>query len=379
MKTLALYFHIPFCNGKKCDYCNFVSYVDKDAQMEKYVDSLIKEIKLRGEKEGKEYKISSVYFGGGTPSVLKPGMITNIMIAIKQNFKLLQNVEITIECNPETATEDKLREYLIAGINRISFGVQTLNDKILNLIGRRHNSKQAKEAIMLAKKVGFKNISVDVMLGLPKQTLGDVKKMTRFLIKSGVNHVSAYSLILEKGTVLYDKVKVGALSVPSEDDTVEMYNLVYDLLSKAGLKRYEVSNFAMLDYESKHNQNYWKLGEYLAFGIGGHSYMNDTRFANTDDFDKYIKSIEENTFPIVMVEKLSLTMRREEAIMLELRTREGLNIEEFDDKFGGHILRDKKKEIEFLSSKGFISLRNGYIKVSENAYYVLNSIIMKLI
>ena len=159
----------------------------------------------------------------------------------------------------------------------------------------------------------------------------------------------------------------------------EMYNLVYDLLSKAGIKRYEVSNFAMLDYESKHNQNYWKLGEYLAFGIGGHSYMNDTRFANTDDFDKYIKSIEENTFPIVMVEKLSLTMRREEAIMLELRTREGLNIEEFDDKFGGHILRDKKKEIEFLSSKGFISLRNGYIKVSENAYYVLNSIIMKLI
>ena len=379
MKTLALYFHIPFCNGKKCEYCNFVSFTNKENLMETYVDALIREIRMRGEKEGKEYKVSSIYFGGGTPSTLKQGMITNILIAIKQNFKLLNNVEITIECNPETATEDKLREYLIAGINRISFGVQTLNDKILTLIGRRHDSKQAKAVVGLAKQVGFKNISVDMMIGLPKQTMTDVKKMTKFLIKSGVSHVSCYSLILEKGTVMYDKVKVGALTVPSEDETVEMYNFVYDTLSKAGLKRYEVSNFALLDYESKHNQNYWKLGEYLAFGIGGHSYMNDTRFANTEDFDKYIKSIKENTFPIVSVEKLSLSMKREETIMLGLRTREGLNIEEFDYKFGGHILRDKKAEIEFLSSRGFISLRNGCIKVSENAYYVLNSIIMKLI
>ena len=163
-----------------------------------------------------------------------------------------------------------------------------MNDKILALIGRRHDSKQAKAVVGLAKQVGFKNISVDMMIGLPKQTMADVKKMTKFLIKSGVSHVSCYSLILEKGTVMYDKVKVGALTVPSEDETVEMYNFVYDTLSKAGLKRYEVSNFALLDYESKHNQNYWKLGEYLAFGIGGHSYMNDTRFANEVFYPKAI-------------------------------------------------------------------------------------------
>lgn len=379
MKTLSLYIHIPFCNKKKCDYCNFVSFVDKQALMQKYVDALIEEIKMRGKKEGKNYKISSIFFGGGTPSVLGVGMISNIMIALKQNFRFLRNVEITVECNPETATEEKLREYKLAGINRMSFGVQTLNDKILKLIGRQHTAKQAKEAVELAKDVGFQNISVDMMLGLPGQKIGDVKKMVRFLVRQKVNHVSAYSLILEPGTVMYDKVKVGALKVPSEDETVEMYNTVYDLLSRAGLKRYEVSNFSMLDYECKHNQNYWKLGEYLAFGVGGHSYMNDTRFANTEDFDKYINSIENDTFPIVSVEKLSLNMRREESIMLGLRTREGINIEDFDNEYGGHILKDKKQEIEFLSSRGFISLRNGHIKVSENAYYVLNSIIMKLI
>lgn len=347
--------------------------------MDEYVEALIKEIKMRGTKEGKEYKISSIFFGGGTPSVLSDGQMTKIMIAIKQNFRLLPNAEITIEANPESITESKLREYLLVGINRLSIGVQSLNDKLLVSIGRRHTSKQAKDAISLAKKIGFKNINVDMMIGLPGQTLSDVKKMVKYLIKEKVNHVSAYSLILEPGTVLQEKVRVGVVKLPSEDETVEMYNLVYDLLSRAGIKRYEVSNFSMLDYECKHNQNYWRLGEYLAFGVGGHSYMNDTRFANIDDFDKYLQSVENNTLPIVSVEKLSFNERREETIMLALRTSEGLNLEEFDNRFGGHFLRDKKKEIEFLSSRGFISLRNGYLKVSENAYYVLNSIILKLV
>ncbi len=379
MNTLALYFHIPFCNERKCDYCSFISFCNKKDRMDEYVDALIKEIKMRGAKEGKEYKISSIFFGGGTPSVLSDGQMTKIMIAIKQNFRLLPNAEITIEANPESITESKLREYLLVGVNRLSIGVQSLNDKLLAAIGRRHTSKQAKEALSLAKKIGFKNINVDMMIGLPEQTLSDVKKTVKYLIKERVNHVSAYSLILEPGTVLQEKVRVGVIKLPSEDETVEMYNLVLDMLSHAGIKRYEVSNFAMLDYECKHNQNYWRLGEYLAFGVGGHSYMKDTRFANTDDFDKYLQSIENNTLPIVSVEKLSFNERREETIMLALRTREGLNLEEFDNRFGGHFLRDKKKEIEFLSNRGFISLRNGYLKVSENAYYVLNSIILKLV
>lgn len=379
MKNLALYIHIPFCNQKKCDYCSFISYCDKKDEFDDYIDHLMKEIKLRGLSEGNQYKISSIYFGGGTPSVLREGDITNIMLQIKRYFKLLPNVEITIEANPDSITEEKLREYLLVGINRISIGVQSINDKLLSSIGRLHNSKQAKQAIKLAQKVGFKNISVDMMIGLPSQTLKDVKKMAKFVAKSHVQHVSCYSLIVEPNTVLQEKLKAGVVTLPSEDETVEMYNLAYEIFKKAGLKRYEVSNFAIEDYECKHNQNYWQLGEYLALGIAGHSYMKDTRFANVEDYNKYITSLDNDTFPIVSVEKLNLNMRREETLMLALRTREGLKIDEYDYKFGGHILKDKKKQVEFLCKNGFISVKNDYLRVCDNAFYVLNRIILMLI
>lgn len=379
MNTLALYFHIPFCHNKKCDYCSFVSYCNKDDEKKIYVDALMKEIAMRGEEIGSKYKISSIYFGGGTPSMLDEGVFTNIMIQIKKYFRLLNNCEITIEVNPDSITEDKLREYLLIGVNRLSIGVQTLNDDLLKVIGRQHTSKQAKMAVELAKKVGFKNISIDMMIGLPYQTIADAKKMAKFVTKSKVQHVSCYSLIVEDGTSIAEKLKAGVIDLPSEDDTVEMYNLCLETFEKAGLMRYEVSNFAVPDYESKHNMTYWEMGEYLAFGLAGHSYMNDTRFANTSDFAKYIENINNDTLPIVSVEKLSLKKRKEEAVMLGLRTREGLDIEAFDYKYGGHILRDKKKEIDFLHMHGFITIKNGHICVSHNAYYVLNSIILKLI
>lgn len=379
MNTLSLYFHIPFCHNKKCEYCSFVSYCSKEDEQSIYVDALMKEIRLRGEEIGKSYKISSIYFGGGTPSMLNEGVFTNLMIQIKKYFRLLSNCEITIEVNPDSVTEAKLREYLLSGINRLSIGVQTLNDDILKVIGRQHNAKQAKNVVVLAKKVGFKNISLDMMIGLPFQTLNDVKKMIKFVTKSKVQHVSCYSLILEDGTPLANKVRAGALTPPSDDDTVEMYNLCLHSFEKAGLKRYEVSNFSLEDYESKHNMTYWTMGEYLAFGVAGHSYMNDTRFANTKDFDKYIESISSDTLPIVSVEKLSLRKRKEEAIMLGLRTKDGIDIEAFDYKFGGHLLRDKKNEIDFLHLHGFITFRKGRLCVSDNAFYVLNSIILKLI
>ena len=356
-----------------------MSYCSKEDEQSIYVDALMKEIRLRGEEIGKSYKISSIYFGGGTPSMLNEGVFTNLMIQIKKYFRLLSNCEITIEVNPDSVTEAKLREYLLSGINRLSIGVQTLNDDILKVIGRQHNAKQAKNVVALAKKVGFKNISLDMMIGLPFQTLNDVKKMIKFVTKSKVQHVSCYSLILEDGTPLANKVRAGALTLPSDDDTVEMYNLCLHSFEKAGLKRYEVSNFSLEDYESKHNMTYWTMGEYLAFGVAGHSYMNDTRFANTKDFDKYIESISSDTLPIVSVEKLSLRKRKEEAIMLGLRTKDGIDIEAFDYKFGGHLLRDKKNEIDFLHLHGFITFRKGRLCVSDNAFYVLNSIILKLI
>lgn len=380
MKKLSLYIHIPFCNKKKCNYCSFISFCNEPQSIkDAYVDALIKEINIRAKQFGKNYQIPSVYFGGGTPSTLDKGQFTKIMVALKRGFKFLNNTEITIEVNPESVTEEKLEEYKINGVNRISIGAQSLNDRCLKSIGRLHSAKTFKEALKKVKLAGFKNINVDMMIGLPFETKKDAKNMIRYLYKNKVPHISCYSLILEENTKLYEDVKEGKIKVLDEDESVNMYNACYDALKKYGYRRYEVSNFCKPDYECLHNLNYWNLGEYLSFGIAGHSYMNDTRFNNLEDLKSYLNSLERNIVPVMRVEKLSLNERKEEYIMLHLRTSEGLNIKELDEMFSGHLLVDKKKEIDFLTKNGFISIKQDILKVQDNAFYVLNSIISKLI
>ena len=347
--------------------------------MEDYVSCVLKEIKIQGEKYCKSHKVSSIYIGGGTPSVLKDGMIGRILTQIKNSFKLLQDCEISVEVNPNSVTEKKLREYKLAGVNRLSIGAQTINDNILKLLARQHNAKDTKTAIKLAKKMGFENINVDMMLALPSQKLKDVKKMAKFLIKQKIQHISPYSLILEEGTPLYKLVKQGKVTLPTEDEAVEMYNCTYNILNKNGFKRYEVSNFSIPDYESKHNLNYWQMGEYLACGLAGHSFIDNVRFANADSLVNYITSLKQDKIPVTFQEKTTLMQRKEEAIMLFLRTRDGIDIKEFDNKFGGHLMTDKKKEIEFLTKHNLVSVKSGFLRVNDNAYYVLNSIIAKLV
>lgn len=375
---MSIYVHIPFCKSK-CHYCNFVSYCNQNDKMEDYVSSVVEEIKLQGKQYGSTRKISSIYIGGGSPSVLKDGMIAKIMTQIKNSFSLLPNCEISIEVNPGSVTEKKLMEYKLVGFNRLSIGGQTLNQKILDLLGRNHLVAHTKEAIKLAKLVGFKNINVDMILALPTQKISDIKNMAKFLIKQKIPHISAYSLILEEGTPLYKSVKQGKVKLPSEDESVEMYNTVYNILKKHGYVRYEVSNFSYPDYESKHNQNYWQMGEYLAIGLAGHSFVNNTRTANTDNIDEYIEKIKDKKIPIVSKENISPSQRKDETIMLALRTNEGLDLKEFANQFNTNLLVTKKREIEFLQSHNFISVKNGYLKVADNAFYVLNSIIAKLV
>ena len=378
MKKLSIYIHIPFCL-RKCTYCNFISFCNKNDKKEDYVNAVCQEIKLRGKEIGKYYDVTSVYIGGGSPSTLKEGQVAKIMSELKNNFRLLQNCEISIETNPGSVTEKKLLEYKLVGVNRLSIGGQTLNEDILKILGRHHSVKDTKMAIKLAQKIGFENLNVDMMLALPTQKLSDVKKMAKFLVKKDIKHISPYSLILEPSTSLHKQVESGRVSLPSEDDSVAMYNWVYDFLTKKGYVRYEVSNFCQPDYESKHNLNYWQMGEYIAFGLAGHSYLNNTRFANTEDFDKYVDTIKEGKLPVVLKEKLTVGQRKDETLMLALRTSEGLNLKEFDAQFNCRLLVDKKKEIEFLTRHNFISVKKGYLRVNDNAFYVLNSIIAKLV
>ena len=341
--------------------------------------SVCNEIKLRGKEIGKYYDVTSVYIGGGSPSVLKEGQIAKIMSELKNNFRLMQNCEISVECNPGSVTEKKLLEYKLVGVNRLSIGGQTLNENILKVLGRRHTVKDTLNAIKLAKKIGFENLNVDMMLALPTQKLKDVKKMASFLVKKKIAHISPYSLILEPSTPLYKQVANKKVTLPTEDESVEMYDYVFDFLTKKGYKRYEVSNFSLPDYESRHNLNYWQMGEYVAFGLAGHSYLNNTRFANTEKLEEYIETIEKGEIPVVSKEKVTINQRKDETIMLALRTSEGLNLKEFDAQFNCNLLTDKKKEIEFLTSHNFISVKRGYLRVNDNAFYVLNSIIAKLV
>lgn len=378
MKKLSIYIHIPFCT-RKCSYCNFVSFCNANDKKDDYVKALCQEINLKGKEHGKYYDVTSVYIGGGSPSTLKEGQIAKIMGELKNSFRIMSYAEISIEVNPESVTEKKLLEYKLVGINRLSIGGQTLNQNILSLLGRKHTVEDTKNTIKLAKRIGFENINVDMMLALPTQKMKDVKKMAKFLVKKGIQHISPYSLILEPSTPLYKMVLNKKVTLPSEDDSVEMYNFVYKYLTKKGYSRYEVSNFSLPDYESVHNLNYWKMGEYLAFGIAGHSYMNNTRFANTENLDEYLNKISKGIVPEVSREKLTLAMRKDETLMLALRTSEGLNLKEFDSKFNCHMLTDKKKEIEFLTMHNFISVKQGYLRVNDNAFYVLNSIITKLV
>lgn len=379
MKDLSLYIHIPFCSGHKCSYCSFVSFCNKRNDMEDYVRALCEELKLRSKQFGGEYSLATIYFGGGTPSCLETGLITRIMLAIKENFKINKNAEISIECNPESLTREKLEEYKLNGINRLSIGVQSFSNGVLDFIGRSHTAKMAKDAIIMAQKMGFENISVDMMLGLPAQNDYDVSQMAKWLAKHNIKHISAYSLILEDGTPMKKLVDEGRLTVPTDDETVDMYNSVYAVLKKYGYVRYEVSNFALPDYECKHNIVYWTGKEYLGIGLASHSYMSGKRFCNTEDFDKYVSNLLDKKLAVESVETLSPAQKREEEIMLALRTNLGLDTYRLDRLYGGNFLKDKAKEIEFLSKNGFIRLDNGRIFVCENAYYVLSSIISKLV
>ncbi len=376
-KKLSLYIHIPFC-ARRCGYCNFVTFVEKENYMFDYVDGLIKEMKTYSKKT-QDYVVQSVYVGGGTPSYLHSGLMLKIFKALKENFHFLRNAEITIEANPNSLTIEKLEEYKACGVNRLSIGAQTCNNHLLKDIDRLHNFEDFKMALELAQAKGFENISVDMLLGLPKQKKRDVVKMLKYLVSHEVKHISAYSLILERGTPMFNKVSSGKMNLPSEDSTVDMYNAVYKYLNKKGFKRYEVSNFAIPDYECLHNTVYWTMAEYIGLGVAAHSYFGGERFANTTNLDDYIEKLDAKKSPVVDREKLSIIEQKEETIMLSLRTSKGINIETFNHKFNCNLLQDKQKEITFLLNNRFIVIERGFLRLAENAFYVLNSVVQKLI
>ena len=363
MKYLSLYVHIPFCKSK-CYYCSFCSFANCEDNHKKYFETLNFEIEEQSKKYNK-YIVNTIFIGGGTPSIVDAVFIKNVLKTIKKCFKITKNCEISIECNPDSTTIEKLAIYKNAGINRISFGVQSLNDNLLKGINRVHSSLQAIDAIEKAKKVGFKNINCDVMLGLPNQTTLDAINTVNSLIKLGITHLSLYTLILEENTKLFDMVENKKVSLPTEDQTVEMFDECLKILKDNNFIRYEVANFCKKNKICKHNLGYWTNKNYLGFGLSSHSKIDNTRFFNTSNLEKYIlHNFNENT------ETLSLSQIREEKIMLGLRTNKGINLS---------LVKNKHNEINKLVESGFVEIKNNHLIATTNGMYILNQIILMLV
>ena len=376
MENLGIYVHIPFCK-KKCKYCDFISFSCFDEKEEEYVNCLIKEI----ENKKCSNVVSTIYIGGGTPSIIDSKNIIKILEAIFSNFNVLDDTEITIEVNPGTVTKEKLEDYKAAGINRLSIGLQSTQNRILNLIGRIHTYEEFLNTYNLAKEVGFENINVDLMLAIPTQTEEEIIESVQKVIDLNPNHISLYSLILEEGTELEVLIEDGKLELIDEDLERKMYWKTKELLEKNEYNHYEISNFSKKGHESKHNLSCWNQEEYLGFGLAAHSYYRRERFSNIDDLDKYLENIRQMDFEknIELHEIQNNPIQMREYMMLGLRKIEGVKISDFERKFRINPLFYFRFEISNLTDEDLIEVDLDSIKLTKKGLDFANLVFEKFI
>jgi len=363
MKEIGIYIHIPFC-VKKCDYCDFISYCNKENLIEEYVEKLKEEIDIN--LKNKEYKIKTIYIGGGTPSCIDSKYIVDILNIIKEKYNL-ENTEITIEVNPGTVTERKLTDYIKAGINRLSIGLQETNNELLKQIGRIHTYEEFLATYNLARKIGFKNINVDLMIGLPNQSIQNIKESLTKVITLNPEHISVYSLILEEGTKLYKKYEENKIKLPDEDLERNMYWYVKNTLENNGYIHYEISNFSKKGYESKHNVSCWNQEEYMGFGVAAHSYIDNTRYSNTESIEEYINNKEN-----IIHEKQTIEDMQKEYMLLGLRKIEGINIQDFKNKFVENPIFLFRNELSKLVEEDLIIVDGDNIKLTNKGLDLAN-------
>ena len=368
MKEIGIYIHIPFCI-KKCEYCDFVSYCNKKEYVPQYINALKKEIK---NNINKEYKITTIYIGGGTPSSIEENYIADIIETIKLNMndedlKNFENIEVTIEVNPGTVNKEKLQVYKKIGINRLSIGLQETHNELIKSIGRIHTYEEFIKTYNLARKIGFNNINVDLMIALPNQTIQDIKENLEKITKLNPEHISVYSLILEEGTPFYNKYNENKIKLPDEELERNMYWYVKNTLENNGYMHYEISNFSKKGFESKHNMNCWNQEEYLGFGVAAHSYNNRIRYSNTNSIEEYIKGSNKITH-----EKQTLEDMQKEYMLLGLRKREGINIQKFKNKFAQNPIFIFREQLSKLVDEELIIVDGNEIKLTNKGLDLAN-------
>jgi len=371
MKPLSLYLHIPFC-VRKCAYCDFPSYSGQEEWLDEYICELCCDIFLASRRY-KDRIINTVFIGGGTPSLLSPLNMQKIIHCIEYEFTLAPDAEITMEANPGTLTLENLKAYREIGVNRLSIGVQTLDDRLLRAIGRIHTRAEAIEAVHMAREAGFENINLDLMYGLPGQSIEDFRQTLCDALALDVPHLSLYSLIVEEGTPLCRQVDAGEITVPGDEETLAMQHAAARLLEERGLYRYEISNYARAGFECRHNLVYWRRGEYLGLGCAAHSLMDGSRFSNTASLHDYLRGTRETGR-----ELLDAQDALEETVMLALRTAEGMDMDEYRMLCGADFPK-KNRIIDRLIREGMAHMRADRLALTERGMDVLNAVIEALV
>lgn len=396
MKKVGIYIHIPFCI-RKCLYCDFLSFVNKGEDTHRqYIDAVKKELDFYSYAYGKDFNVDTIFFGGGTPSLIEASLIEEVFSLIKNRYKVDKNAEITIECNPKTIDKQKLGIYKEAGINRLSIGVQTFDDEALKRLGRVHRADDAKDTYILAREEGFNNINIDLMFAIPEHTNKVWQETLKQAVKLNPEHISFYSLQLEEGTKYFEMFEKGQLKMVSDKIDRDMYHNAAKFLKESGYKHYEISNCAKDGYECRHNLKYWSLENYLGIGLAAHSYINGERFSNTVDLSKYIEGLkfcekleQENSnldeFRRTWVEWHHTNTKHDdmvEFIITGMRKLEGINLSEFKSRFGKTLFeayKDQEELIKEYVKKEMIILTEDRMKFTIKGVDVSNAILAEFV
>jgi len=367
----GIYVHIPFCLSK-CSYCDFYSIVGDRQLIDDFAGALLAEIELLSDSKWQNRVYNTVFFGGGTPSLLKPEIVAEISRRLRQVFNITPNAEISLEANPETVTVSNFEGLRKAGINRLSLGVQALNDAYLRTLGRIHTAKTARRALADAFKAGFDNVSVDLIFAIPGQSMADWKNTLEEIAETGPVHLSAYGLTIEPGTPLEKDIGEGKVTPVDSDSQAEMYIALNEIMVSHGFGRYEVSNFARPGFECRHNLKYWNDNKYLGLGPAAHSYDGDRRSSNVKNVAGYISSVKSGRLPVGFKEHLTENQKARERLMMGLRTAEGVTLESVDPILDSGAMQQ-------LLLQDYIKRTNDIIALTDKGFLIADEIIVKLI
>jgi len=376
LKESALYVHIPFCDHK-CIYCDFYSIITSD-NIQSFLNSIKKEIEHYSDLYSDDRIFTSLFFGGGTPSLMKPEYLGEIIKSLKNNYNVSDDAEITMETNPGTVNKEKLKSFKKTGINRISIGIQSFHDDELRFLTRIHDKNVAIETVNNAKEVGFDNISVDLIFNLPGQTKEKWKENLEMALSLPIKHISAYSLILERGTILNKMVLDKKVIMQDDDHDADLYEMTIDFMLENGFNQYEVSNFAKPGYECRHNNAYWRYKDYLSFGTSSHSFVNGKRWWNFSSLKRYISEIDKNCSAVAGFEMVNDQEKFNEYVMLALRS-SGLNLIEFKNMFGENWINEKYDYFKKLMNRKLVTIDEEHLRLTKKGYAVCDEILKEIL